>query len=53
MKTYLTKVKMKEDIRAIFRQWCRDEKLIVHVESESLLVNELFNLFKIELGVRT
>lgn len=44
---------MKEEIRAIFRQWCKDEKLIINLESESLLVNELFNLFIINEREKT
>lgn len=37
---------MKEDIRAIFRNWCRGEKLIIPLESENLLVDDLFDLLR-------
>lgn len=44
---------MKENIRAIFRGWCRDQKLIINIEEENLLINEIFGLFREELNNRS
>lgn len=37
---------MKEDIRGIFRQWCKDMKLIVTPQDEALLIDEIFLVVK-------
>lgn len=41
---------MKEQLRFIFREWCKEEKLIVKQESENKLIDEIFNLVRARIG---
>ncbi|MFW9873013.1 MAG: hypothetical protein ACFFG0_07940 [Candidatus Thorarchaeota archaeon] len=36
-------IKMKEELRKIFRKWCADQKIIIQIQEEGFLIDALFN----------